>query len=159
MNSQNKKIALIALGVALLLTIVVVIYWHRKINPAPTPARPSMKEQLQDIGKQQPSEPATVFVISGQITSINNERTTIQLVTTRGDKSVELTPTTIFQRQADTGRPATPPPALIDRNSPPAATQTATREDLLVGQLVQIESLTNISGLSTFTANKLTIID
>ncbi len=159
MNSQNKKIFLVAIAIVTLLVVVLAFYWRRQTNQTLPPARPSMKEQLQDIAKIQPSEPTTVFVISGQITGINSERTTIQLVTTRGDKSVELTQTTSFQRQADTGRPPTPPPALIDINSPPAATQTANREDLLVGQLVQIESLTNISRLSTFTANKLTIID
>jgi hypothetical protein len=103
-------------------------------------------------------EPTEIFATTGQIKYIANDRTSLVIATTRGDKTITLTSTTVIQREIDTGRPTTPPPALLDRNSPPQAEQAVSTKDLQVGQGVKVQSLTNISGLSTFTVSKLTII-
>lgn len=157
MNSSRRKILLIALAVVIVLIGLVMGYLLQKKTATPS-VHPPIDEQLKNIGQLQPLEPTEIFATTGQIKRISNDRTSVVIVTTRGDKTITLTAATVIQRQDDTGRPATPPPALIDRTTPPQTAQAVSVKDLQVGQGVKVESLTNISGLSTFTASKLTII-
>ncbi len=157
MNSSHKKIILWSLAVIVILISLVTVYLRQKKASTP-PAHPPIDEQLKSIGQLQPLEPNEIFATTGQIKQISGDRTTLLVATTRGDKTVTLSSNTILQRETNNGRPSSPPPALSDRDTPPQTTQTVSTKDLQVGQGIKVESLTNISGLSTFTVNKLTII-
>jgi hypothetical protein len=159
MQSNKQKILLVLLACIILLIAFFWFYWQQKKAVEILPARPPINNQLQALGEQEPAEPSTVFIISGQVVSVSADLSQLKIVTTRGEKIVLLSPTTSYKRQTDSGRPVAPPPIQVNRNTPPQQTNDASATDLQVGQLVKIESLTNISGLSTFTANKLTIID
>ena len=158
LSLRQKKVILIA-SLLLLIGLAALIYWlwlavwltHN------VGQKPDWEKKILSAPKV-PTEAAIVLSYTGPIQRLDLRAGQLAILTSAGVKTVTFSPSTPIKVIAQQPLPDRPPSGQAPAKTVAELTSPATVESLKVGNLIQVASLTNISGLATFKADTIVVL-
>ncbi len=158
LSLRQKKVILIA-SLLVLIGLAALIYWLWLAVWMAHDAnqKPDWEKKILSAPKI-PSEASVVLSYTGPIQRIDIRAYQMTILTATGTKTVTFNPNTPVRLIAKQALPDRPPSGQRPAQSVQELTSQATIENLKVGNLIQVSSLTNISGLATFKADTIVVL-
>lgn len=158
LSLRQKKVILIA-SLLLLIGLAALIYWLWLAVWLAHDAnqKPDWEKKILSA-PQVPTEASVVLSYTGPIQRIDVRAGQLTILTSAGIKTVSFNQSTPVQSIVSQPLPDRPPSGQTPAKSVAELTSPATIASLKVGNLIQVSSLTNISGLATFKADTIVVL-